>query len=214
MTGRDNIDDAQAIVAALRAENARLRALLAHVTAALTPHAAADWIERGEYERQAVDHAIICVSAMTAVDVAQCINACRAHLAGAAPKPQEPSRAGELHPELLEIAREEGVSLRIDADDTIQIQADSVEHAASTAAEFAWLAAKALDERDAARGKLAGAAVPAEAHVTATLSVEEVGESQDGERHEVVLAGSREDVAKFAALLFQRVDVLVRKAGA
>jgi hypothetical protein len=57
----------------------------------------------------------------------------------------------ELHPELLEVANEEGVSLRIDADDTIQIQADDAEHAASAAVEFAWLAAKALKERDAAR---------------------------------------------------------------
>jgi hypothetical protein len=91
MTGRDNIDDAQAIVAALRAEVVVQRELLKGIEAALTPHATADWIERGEYERQAVDHAIICVSAMTAVDVAQRIDVIRTHLAGAAPKPQAPT---------------------------------------------------------------------------------------------------------------------------
>jgi hypothetical protein len=82
---RDNIDDASATVAALRAEVAAQRELLEGIAAALTPHATADWIERGEYELgRGAHHMIIFVSAKAAVNVAQRIDAIRSHLAGAA----------------------------------------------------------------------------------------------------------------------------------
>lgn len=59
-----------------------------------------------------------------------------------------------------------------------------------------------------------GAAVPAvaDSEVTATLSVEEVGQSLDGKRVEVVLAGPRAEVMKFCDYLLQTVAVTVREA--
>jgi hypothetical protein len=88
--------------------------------------------------------------------------------------------AEELHPDLLEVADEEGIELSIDRDGTIALSAEDIEHAAASAVEFAWLADKTLHERDAARVQLAETRREVEAERDIREAVQSIIREYDG----------------------------------